>query len=1017
MRIATGGELQGTVDAGRSVAVFALDDVQQSVTAGEDALVGTLGNVSGSVDAGRDALVTAAGDLSSPVTAGRHAFVSTIGNVNGNVTATQGDALLITFGTVNSTLSAGEDALLLGLGVGDNVTADVNAGNDAFIQTAGWTQLTLDAPNDAFVFTTGDALTGSVTAGRHAAVVSLGNQTQLQLDAGLDAFLFSFGSLDMTANAGRDIAVIGLDDVKGSVDATSDAFVYALGTVTSLQLSAGDFAGLVSWDTVQGPSAISGDDGAFVWTYQNFYGDVTSSAGPAALSSYGDVFLSSVTAATDAVVTVVGDFYLDSSVSAGEGAYIVSLGDFEGTVNAAADAVLLGEGTFNVTLDAGKDVFVYSLGDVQGSYAAGRDASVITFGSFHGRVHAGRDVGGERFGLQQPGVWAKGDITGVIDANRNVGGHHSETVALFDGTRFPVIFAGGNIDADIYARNTSQQENGGRVGKIAAHGGITGRVIAREEIEALFASDEIDAILNAPTIGTVSENDPSVQTDYPLPETPASIKADVQAEADAAHAAVIDEQTAIAIARGELDDVFAELEADLQDDVATSRAEIQLANAQALAAAAEALDTAEQTAAEAFEKLRKDAEDGRGKEQLSRAKEAEKQFTEQLTEAERQHVQQQTQTEQAKTQHVNKLARSQEAIDQQQQQALAAAGRLDDARKKAWEEHGQSLTERAEEIREQQRRLQAEFERRLKETKEDLQSDLPGRRQAAWASLLKLEMHGKEWWLQRQFEVEANMKLAEGLILTLGSLIPGVGHLFALYELGHGKDVFGNPVPPGQQFLNILSLGLPVAAVGPKAIRAAKTLSRFGKTVTKTAKGADRAGDIFGTAKLATRTNKLDDVAGFPRVPRKLDDAAALGKTSRTQNFFGHGETVTPPVVTRFKSTQTWNTGENARILRRNMKSKAERVHHIVPSTHPNAQRARNLLDKYEIDINDAANGVGLTKAQHQGSGLHKHDNIDAVTRRLEEAVEGIDDWATGRQAIIDELAAIRLGILNGTFP
>jgi len=46
------------------------------------------------------------------------------------------------------------------------------------------------------------------------------------------------------------------------------------------------------------------------------------------------------------------------------------------------------------------------------------------------------------------------------------------------------------------------------------------------------------------------------------------------------------------------------LEADLQDDVATSRAEIQLANAQALAAAAEALDTAEQTAATAFKKQR-----------------------------------------------------------------------------------------------------------------------------------------------------------------------------------------------------------------------------------------------------------------------------------------------------------------------------------------------------------------------------------------------------------------------------
>jgi len=77
--------------------------------------------------------------------------------------------------------------------------------------------------------------------------------------------------------------------------------------------------------------------------------------------------------------------------------------------------------------------------------------------------------------------------------------------------------------------------------------------------------------------------------------------------------------------------------------------------------------------------------------------------------------------------------------------------------------------------------------------------------------------------------------------------------------------------------LNILSLGLPVAAVGPKAIRAAKTLSRFGKTVTKTAKGADRAADVARTAKVTSRANKLDDVAGFTR---------STGKVAHTDDVF-----------------------------------------------------------------------------------------------------------------------------------
>jgi hypothetical protein len=53
----------------------------------------------------------------------------------------------------------------------------------------------------------------------------------------------------------------------------------------------------------------------------------------------------------------------------------------------------------------------------------------------------------------------------------------------------------------------------------------------------------------------------------------------------------------------------------------------------------------------------------------------------------------------------------------------------------------------------------------------------------------------------------------------------------------------------------------------------------------------------------------------------------------------------------------------------------------------------------------------------HRGSGLHTHDGIDAVTQRLQGAVEGVSDWATGRERVIAELGRIRNEILNGTFP
>ncbi len=102
-------------------------------------------------------------------------------------------------------------------------------------------------------------------------------------------------------------------------------------------------------------------------------------------------------------------------------------------------------------------------------------------------------------------------------------------------------------------------------------------------------------------------------------------------------------------------------------------------------------------------------------------------------------------------------------------------------------------------------------------------------------------------------------------------------------------------------------------------------------------------------------------------------------------------------------------------------------AHHIVPGTHTRAAPGRAILDRYQIDINAAENGVSLVGGRgapqnvlprhHRGSVLHTHDGIDAVNNRLRDAVRGIDDWATGRQAVLDELARIRQGILNGTFP
>lgn len=102
-------------------------------------------------------------------------------------------------------------------------------------------------------------------------------------------------------------------------------------------------------------------------------------------------------------------------------------------------------------------------------------------------------------------------------------------------------------------------------------------------------------------------------------------------------------------------------------------------------------------------------------------------------------------------------------------------------------------------------------------------------------------------------------------------------------------------------------------------------------------------------------------------------------------------------------------------------------AHHIVPGGHGRATPSQRLLDRYHIDINDAANGVPLVGGRgapknilprhHRGSGLHTHRGIDELNDRLDQAVDGVTDWGRGRQRILEELAAIKQEITNGTFP
>jgi hypothetical protein len=94
-----------------------------------------------------------------------------------------------------------------------------------------------------------------------------------------------------------------------------------------------------------------------------------------------------------------------------------------------------------------------------------------------------------------------------------------------------------------------------------------------------------------------------------------------------------------------------------------------------------------------------------------------------------------------------------------------------------------------------------------------------------------------------------------------------------------------------------------------------------------------------------------------------------------------------------------------------------EQAHHVVQSTDPRAAEARDLLDKYHLDVNGAENGLKLTRYIHQTSGLQRTEAIRDVTDRRRQAAESAKSWNAARWAVMEELGRIRRDIIAGRFP
>jgi len=564
----------GDVTAGQSAGAFALSSITGNVYADRDGIASTLDSSLGSVTAGRDALAVAGDAASGPVAGGRHAGVLAFGTVSSSVTAASGDAFVVTWGAVDNTVSAGESAFVA---AGDGGTVTMNAPNDAVLVSFGAVTASLNAGRDAFAWSAGNLL-GNLQAARDGTAISLAANT-MGLETGRYAYAWAFDEYHSNIFSGRDALVVSLGDVNAGVFASGSGLIYAVEDVIG-SVDAGQYAGVVTWGDAAGPMTVKGPEGAFGWAYGDFNGFVESTDGNAFLTACGNGS-GAARAGLYAEAYTVGDWVGD--IEAGDVGIGVALGNFNGNVMAASDGYILSESNVDAGMTVGRDVYVWAIGDVDGNYSAGRDATVITYADYDADLYAARDVGRREYnGYALPGVWARGNITGTIEAGRNIGNdQHTGAYTEWDYG----VFSYGTINATIKAENTVGHADGGHIQSVAAWGPIAGHIEAGDTIHYIRSGDAVTATLIAPNLLTLIEFDSTITTDHPYPDTPASV-------IDQVMAAVADDWALVLATKTQVSNDIAQLFVDFAADKALEAAALADVIAQVSASVANAITEA-----------------------------------------------------------------------------------------------------------------------------------------------------------------------------------------------------------------------------------------------------------------------------------------------------------------------------------------------------------------------------------------------------------------------------------------
>lgn len=146
----------------------------------------------------------------------------------------------------------------------------------------------------------------------------------------------------------------------------------------------------------------------------------------------------------------------------------------------------------------------------------------------------------------------------------------------------------------------------------------------------------------------------------------------------------------------------------------------------------------------------------------------------------------------------------------------------------------------------------------------------------------------------------------------------------------------------------------------------------------------------------------------------KIESLADRFKHRKDKDFENHNKIETP--VPEQKSIEDY-VSYSSTLLGKNMVKKSgipkppnTAAHHIVPENDKEAQDARDIMNKYGIDINGADNGVFLPTKNNGGvdpgithNGRHPKDYAIEINKRIDNA-----DIIGGKQAVLNEINKIR---------